>query len=359
MVKLIKRLSKKIGLQPGTVVYIGEQRHEPVTINVINYNKDSFQQVDVKSVEECFQYKGNGDITWININGIHDINIIEKIGQHFDIHPLILEDIANAGHRPKMEDWENFVFATLKMIYFDKEEELKSEQFSIVFGDDYVISFQEVPGDVFDSVRERLKKTTPRTRFLGTDYLTYSLIDAIVDSYFLVLENLGDRLEDFQEEVVSNPQKEGLQTIYDLKRELVYIRKVVWPLRELVGGFERSESSLFHDYTSPYIRDLYEHTMQVIDTVETFRDMVGGLLDIYLSSVSNRMNEVMKVLTIIATIFIPLGFLAGVYGMNFNTSISPYNLPELDFRYGYIFFWLVALFIAGALFLFFRKKKWL
>ena len=194
---------------------------------------------------------------------------------------------------------------------------------------------------------------------MGTDYLAYAMVDAVVDHYFYILESLGERIQDMEDELAETPQKESLGIIHELKRELIYMRRSVWPLREVIGGLDRSESDLIHDYTAPYIRDLYEHTVQVIDTVETFRDMVSGLLDIYLSSVSNKMNEVMKVLTIIATIFIPLGFLAGVYGMNFDTSISPFNLPELGFRYGYPLFWLTALLIGGGLFWFFKRKRWI
>jgi magnesium transporter len=361
MVRYIKKISQKTGLQPGTVVYIGDERKEPVSINigVIDYDKTEYRQFDVASAEECFPYRDSKTVSWININGIHDVSLIEKLGGHYGIHPLVLEDIANTGHRPKLEEGENYIFIVIKMLSLDEKGKIKSEQVSIVFGPNYVISFQERKGDVFDPLRDRLKKTVPRVKFMGTDYLAYGLIDAVVDHYFYILENLGERIQDMEDELAENPRKENLSVIHELKRELIYMRRSVWPLREVIGGLDRSESDLIHDYTAPYIRDLYEHAVQVIDTVETFRDMVSGLLDIYLSSVSNKMNEVMKVLTIIATIFIPLGFLAGVYGMNFDTSISPFNLPELGFRYGYPLFWLVALLIGGGLFWFFKRKRWI
>jgi magnesium transporter len=222
-----------------------------------------------------------------------------------------------------------------------------------------VLSFQERPGDVFEPIRERLRKTSPRVRFMNSDYLAYTLIDAIVDHYFVVLESVAANIEDVEDALIKNPQSEDLEAIHDLKRQLIMMRKATWPLREVVGGLERLETDLVKDSTSPYLRDLYEHTIQVIDTVETFRDIVSGLLDVYLSSVSNKMNEVMKVLTLIATIFIPLGFLAGVYGMNFDTSISVLNMPELGLRYGYIIFWIVAICIGGGLYLYFKRKKWL
>jgi len=360
MSRLYKRVSKKIGLMPGSVVYVGDKRDEDITITVIDYTDTNFEQKTVSSPEECFPFKNTATVTWIDITGIHDVEVVRKIGEHFDMHPLAMEDIVNTGQRPKMEEADSYVFVVLKMIYHNPaSEELAAEQVSIVFGNNFVISFQEKKGDVFAPVRERIQKTVPRVRFLGTDYLAYALIDAIVDNYFVVLESLGGEVERLEDILIDSPEPANLETIHDLKRELIFLRKAVWPLREVVGGMERSESSLYHDFTGVYLRDLYEHTIQVIDTTETFRDMVSGLLDIYLSSVSNKMNEVMKVLTIIATIFIPLGFLAGVYGMNFDTSASPFNLPELGLRYGYPLFWLVALGIGGGLFWYFRRKGWL
>jgi len=360
MSRNMKKASKKIGLKPGAVVYIGKDRTEEVSIDIIDYNETEITEKRVQRIEECFPYKDSPTITWININGIHDVEKIEKLGEHFRLHPLTLEDIANTGHRPKIESSDDYVFTVLKMLYIDsKTDEFISEQVSLVFGKNYVISFQEKQGDVFKAVRERIRKTVPRVRFMGTDYLAYALIDAVVDNYFLILEYIGEQIEELEDKIVKNPAPENLEALHDLKREMIHIRKSIWPLREVIGGLERMESELFHDYTRIYIRDLYEHTIQVIDTVETYRDMISGLMDIYLSSISNKMNQVMKVLTIIATIFIPLSFLAGVYGMNFDTSISPFNLPELGFRYGYIAFWIVVLIVGLGLVIFFRKKRWL
>ena len=360
MKKHFKKIRKQPGTKPGSVVYVGEERTEKVVIDIIDYNETEFEQKRVATVEECFPFKESPTISWINISGLHEVDIVEKIGAHFEMHPLVLEDIVNTGQRPKLEEFDSYLFASLKMLYSDRiNDELKSEQVSILFGRSWVITFQESAKDVFDGVRERIRKTSPRVRFMTADYLGYALIDAIVDHYFVVLEHLGERVEALEDELVTDPQTENLETIHALKRELIFIRKAVWPLRELVGMLERSESKLISASTGPYLRDLYEHTIQVIDTVETFRDMVSGLLDIYLSSVSNRMNEVMKVLTIIATIFIPLGFLAGVYGMNFDTTISDANLPELGFKYGYLMFWGLVLIIGGGLFWFFRRKKWI
>ncbi len=360
MAKLIKKHSKAKGLKPGEIVFIGQQKIEKPQIRIIDYSSTELQEIKVDSIEECLPFRDSETISWINIDGLHDVSIIEKIGSHFGIHPLILEDIANTGQRPKLEVSDNSIFLTLKMLYLDADSnEIISEQFSFLFGKNFVISFQERIGDVFEPVRIRLRKTIPRVKLMTADYLAYSLIDAIVDHYFVVLESLAIRIESIEDALIKQPQPEDLSIIHDLKRQLILMRKATWPLREVIGGLDRLETDIIQSSTSLYLRDLYEHTIQVIDTVETFRDMVSGLLDIYLSSVSNKMNEVMKVLTIIATIFIPLGFLAGVYGMNFDTSASPYNLPELSLRYGYLFFWVLVVLIGGGLLVFFKRKHWL
>ena len=360
MPRLMKKLSKTRGLMPGTVVFVGEKKLDKTQIRIIDYDESNIKEETVLTVEECFPFKEKPTITWINIDGLHEVDPIEKIGDHFNIHPLILEDIANTGQRPKLDTFENGFFLALKMLTINRDSnKIQSEQFSFVVGRNYVISFQERIGDVFEPVRNRLRKQMSRPRFMNSDYLAYTLVDAVVDGYFSVLETLSERIEAVEEQLIKAPGPETLEVIYEMKRELIYMRKAVWPLREVIGGLERMESDFIHDSTHVYLRDLYEHTIQVIDTVETFRDMVTGLLDIYLSSVSNKMNEVMKVLTIIATIFIPLGFLAGIYGMNFDTSVSALNMPELGLRYGYILFWVLALLIGGVLFIFFKRKKWL
>ena len=356
--KIIKG-SKKAGMKPGSIVYIGREREEPVNIDIIDYNESDFREIKTHKTEDCFPFKDSPTLTWINVDGIHDAKIVEGMGSHFDMHPLILEDIVNSGQRPKMENAGEYIFVTLKMLYSAKEDkDLKAEHVSILFGSGWVITFQETGEDVFGSVRERIKKTIPRVRFLMSDYLAYSLVDAVVDNYFIVLEDTGEKIEQLEDEISENPGPDSLETIRYLKKRLAFMRRAVWPLREVIGGLERAESKLMHEATRPYIRDLYEHTIQVIDTVETYRDMVSGLLDLYHTGVSNRMNEVMKVLTIFATIFIPLGFLAGVYGMNFDTSISPFNMPELGLRFGYIFFRAFAICIVLGLLWFFRRKKW-
>lgn len=352
--RFTKKSPEKAGLPPGTLVHIGEKMLEKAKITIIDYDETNFQEKEAKTVEECFPFKDEPTNTWINIDGLHEVDIIEKIGKHFDVHPLILEDILHTGQRPKMEDFENYIYIVLKMLSFNENEnEIKSEQVSLILSKNVVISFQESVGDVFNPVRERIRNGKGRIRKMGSDYLAYALMDAIVDNYFIILEKLGEKIEVLEEELITNPVPETLHMIHNLKREMIFLRKSVWPLREVISNLERGESHLIMESTTIYLRDVYDHTIQVIDTIETFRDMLSGMLDIYLSSVSNKMNEVMKVLTIIATIFIPLTFIAGIYGMNFE------YMPELSWQWGYPAVWAVVIVIGASMVLYFRKKRWL
>jgi len=354
MPRLIKKTSKKVGLIPGALVHIGEKKTEKARITIVDYDKKKFQEKEAKRVEECFPFKDKPTVTWINVDGLHQPEIVKKLGDCFGMHPLVLEDILNTDHRPKMEDFDNYIYIVLKMLtYDDKSDEVIAEQVSLILGSNFVISFQEKEGDVFNPIRDRIRGDKGRVRKMGADYLAYALTDAIVDNYFIILEKIGEKVEFLEEELVTNPTPETLQTIHNLKRELIFLRKSVWPLREVISGLERGESRLIKETTRVYLRDVYDHTIQVIDTVETLRDMVSGMLDIYLSSVSNRMNEVMKVLTIIATIFIPLTFLAGIYGMNF------LNMPELEWYWGYPLVLLVMVAICITMLFYFKGKKWL
>jgi magnesium transporter len=346
--------SRKAGLPPGTLVHIGEKKVEKAKISLIDYDETQFQERQVKTIEECVPFKDTSTVTWINIDGIHEVDIIAKLGTHFGLHPLLLEDILNTEQRPKMEDYGDYIFVVLKMLYRGEgRNEIEAEQFSLILGSNFVISFQESEGDVFDPVRDRIRKNKGRIRKAGADYLTYALLDAIVDNYFIILESIGENIEDTGQRMAVNPTPETLQLIYALKKEMIFLRKSIWPLREVVSGLERCESSLIDESTGAYLRDVYDHTIQVIDTVESFRDMVSGMLDIYLSSISNKMNEVMKVLTVFASIFIPLTFIAGVYGMNFAF------MPELTWRWGYPAI-LVVMTLAGiSMLVYFRRKRWL
>jgi len=354
MVRFMKKISKKSGLPPGTLVHVGEQRTERVRIRVLDYDEGHLEERDMASIDECFVYKDKPTVSWINIDGLHQVDLIENIGKCFELHPLILEDILNTTQRPKLQDFEDYICLILKMITYDEtKNQLHIEQVTLILGSNFVISFQETEGDVFDLVRERLRKGKGKIRKMGADYLAYALLDAIVDNYFIVLEKIGEEIESLEDELLEKPDPETVNGIHNLKRELIFLRKSVWPLREAVVGLEKGESPLIKDKTAIYLRDVYDHTIQVIDTIETFRDMVSGMLDVYLSSLSNKMNEVMKVLTIIATIFIPLTFIAGIYGMNFK------DMPELEWPYGYPMVWVVMILIGIVMLMYFRKKKWL
>jgi len=352
--RIVKKRSSKAGLPPGTLVHVGEKKVESVKITFIDYDEQDFQEKEVTNIEECLKLKDTATVSWINIDGLHDIELLEKLGKGFDLHSLVLEDILSTGQRPKFEDYEKHIFIVLKMLSFsDENQSVEAEQVSLILGQNYVISFQERIGDVFDQVRERIRNAKGRIRKMGPDYLAYALLDAIVDNYFVILERFGEKIESMEEEVVGNPTERTVQQIHSLKREMIFLRKSIWPLRELIGGLQKSESSLIHDTTDIYLRDVYDHTIQIIDTIESFRDMVSGMLDIYLSSLSNKMNAVMKVLTIIATLFIPLTFVAGVYGMNFE------YMPELKLKWGYGAVWLVMITVAVTMLFYFRRKKWL
>ena len=349
---MVEKISKR-GMPPGTLIHVGKKKMEKVRISAIDYDEKNLVEKDEISIEECKSFADSPSVTWINVDGLHDPEIIDKIGTTFDIHPLLLEDIMNTEQRPKIEDYDKYMYCVLKMVYMDKRKHICVEQVSIILGDTYVISFQERTGDVFESIRQRLKNKKGRIRTLKADYLAYSLIDSIIDHYFVILESIGEVIEGLEEEVIERPTRKTLLNIHKLKRNMLYLRKSVWPLRELVSYLKRSESDLIEDNTGFYLSDVYDHTIQVIDTLESFRDMVSGMLDIYLSSISNKMNEVMKVLTIIATIFIPLTFIAGIYGMNFA------YMPELQWKWGYFAVLGVMLIVFIGMIIYFKRKKWL
>jgi len=354
MPRFFNKMSHKAGLPPGTLIHVGERKAKEVKITIMDYDQTTFQEKELQTVEECFPFKETPTVTWININGLHEVSVIEKIGKHFGIHPLIQEDILHTGQRPKIEDFDTYILLILKMLRYDDEAStVRTEQISIILGLNFVISFQEVQGDVFNPLRERIRTGKGRVRRMGADYLAYALLDSVVDHYFILLETCGERIELLEEELALNPQPETLQAIHNLKQEIIFLRKSVWPLREVISGLERAESPLIHDDISMYLRDLYDHTIQVIDSVETYQDILSGMIDLYLSSVSNKMNEVMKVLTIFASIFIPLTFMAGVYGMNFEF------MPELKMRWAYPALWGAMIAVAASLLIFFKRRKWL
>ncbi|MFA5554855.1 MAG: magnesium/cobalt transporter CorA [Phycisphaerae bacterium] len=337
------------------IIQHGEKPPEPARITLIDYNEQQFQERQITEIEDCLQLRTEPTVTWINVDGIEDINTVLKLGKVFGLHDLVIEDIVTAWQRPKFEDYEEYIFVVFKMLtYNERTKSLDTENVSIVLGDNFVLSFQEKVGDVFEQIRNRIRASKGRIRKMGCDYLVYSLIDATVDHYFDIMEKIGERIEVLEDHVVTEPGSETLQEIHDLKTDMLFLRKSVWPLREVINNLQKTESDLIKNGTTLYLRDVYDHTIQIIDTIESYRDTVSSMLDVYLSSVNNRMNAIMKVLTIIATIFMPLSFFTGVYGMNFA------HFPELHAKWAYPFgFWAIVIVVVSSMLFYFKKKDWL
>ena len=350
--RFIKRLSQKSGMPPGALVHVGDRKVEEVRIRVIDYDKDHVEEKEISEADACRPYKGTRSVTWIDVRGLHRVNVIQSVGETFGLHPLVLEDILNTSQRPKIEEFEDYVFLILKMLTYDEEtDEVHVEQVSLVLGPSFVISFQEMEGDVFDPIRERIRKGGGRIRNAGADYLVFAILDAAVDHTFVLLEKIGDAIESIEDDLMDTPGPVVLDRIHVLKRELLFLRRSVWPLREVVGNLMKMEPGLVTERTEIYLRDVYDHTVQAIETVETFKDMASGLLDYHMSLMGNRMNEVMKVLTIIATIFIPLTFIAGIYGMNFE------HMPELAWSWAYPAVLGIMAVIVLLMILWFKRKR--
>ncbi len=354
MFKSAATVSAKAALPPGSLIHVGRPREEKPYIWVMNYDSEHVEMNENVPTEKVKGLICPGKKNWINIMGVHDVELVRQIGEAFSLHPLVQEDILNTHHRPKVEEFGDYLFIVMKLIHFNEAElSFTNEQISLVLGPDWVISFQEGPPDPFAAVAERISKNRGRIRRMGADYLAYSLMDGVVDSYFLLMENLGNVMEYLEDQVLAEPDRAVLNQLYQLKRELLEQRRAVWPLRELISSLVRGEFPIISEETLPYIRDVYDHTIQVIESTETLRENLAGLIDLYLNSVSNRMNEVMKVLTIVSTIFIPLTFLAGIYGMNFQ------HMPELAIPWAYPALLAVMLGIGLGMRSFFRRKKWL
>ena len=352
--RFLKRRSVKAGMPPGSLVHIGETPAQAVSIELIGYDPATFEEQRFQTVDDCLPHLERPGITWVNVEGVHDVEIIRHLGERFALHPLVLEDIVNTVQRPKIEDYDSYLFIVLRMLKPTGGGEFTSEQLSMILGPSYLFTFQEgIQGDVFDTVRERIRNGKGKSRGMGVDYLAYALIDAIVDNYFNVLEDLGERIVNLEENLTLSPDKATLIEINTIKQEIIFLRKAVWPLREAVSFLERGDSRLLSPSTRLYFRDVYDHTVQVIDTVETYRDLLSGMLDLYLSSISNRINEVMKFLTVIGTIFMPLTFLVGVYGMNFK------HMPELEWHNGYFMLWGLMIVLTIVMSIYFKRKRWL
>ncbi len=353
MAKLVKNISQKAGLPPGSLVYVGDKAEKELKITIVEYDHDAYAERDFSSLDACPVLGDSGKVTWLDINGLHHIQSLNKLGECYSLHPLVLEDILNTTQRPKLEDYGDYLYLVLKVLTCQEPlGEVISDQLSLILGRNFVISLHEGDETIFTPIRDRLK-SRGRVRRSPADYLAYALIDLVVDQYFVILERQGETIEDLEEELISRPGPQTLHKIHRLKRDMIILRRSVWPLREVLSQLERRESPLIQEATAIYFKDIYDHVIQVMDTIETFRDMLSGMLDVYLSSVSNRLNEIMKVLTIIATIFIPLTFVAGVYGMNFE------HMPELKWRWGYFAVLGFMGLIGICMLFFFKKKEWI
>ena len=353
--KLTKKISRQkelVGKAPGSLIYTGEVVDVPVELSVIRYSETHYDSFILKKATDAHEEKGVDHISWINVDGIHDVDIIKTIGKDFDLHSLLLEDILNIEQRPKIEIYGDNLVVFFKMMYL-RDNKLDIEPISLVLGPNYLISFQEKKGDIFDNVRARIKNTNGRIRKRGSDYLLFALMDAVVDNYFVVMEDIADKLELLEDKLFEDTDNKLLYELQQYRKQIVNMRRSVYPLREVVNKLNRAEFGVISEDTERFFRDLYDHTIQIIETIETFKETVSSLKDVFMTGVSNKMNEIMKVLTLIATIFIPVTFVAGVYGMNFD------NMPELSWEYGYEATWGLMLLMGGAMLVYFKKKKWL
>jgi len=352
--KRTENYKKYVGQVPGTLIYTGKKSDKDFHIECFDYTNDSIEESIVLNIDDVLNYKNTDSVTWINVDGLKHTDKIETIGNLYGLHPLVLEDIVNTTQRPKIDEYEDYLFIVLKMLYYDANEELIVEQVSLVLGKNYVLTFQEDEGDVFDTIRKRLRLSKGRIRGLKSDYLYYALIDAVVDNYFSIIETLGNKIEDLETELFTGNSRENVNVdVQQLKREILRVRRAIFPLREIISRIEKNEHPLIYKRTITYYRDIYDHLIQVSENIDIYREMIWSLMDMYMTTISNRMNEVMKVLTIIATIFIPLTFIAGIYGMNFE------HMPELEYKYSYFILWGIMILLFLAMLIYFKRKKWL
>ena len=342
------------GTAPATLVAPPEQAgHKPV-IKLIEYDAYSLEEHEVENVEEVFKCLENHKVSWIDISGLGDVELFRRLGQHFHFHPLALEDALSPGQRPKVDEYEGQLFILLQMAYEDKEEELIFEQVSLLLGKEYLVTVQEIPGrDVFEPVRQRLRGAGGNARFMKSDYLAYALVDAVIDHYFPIVESLGEAIEEMEETVLERPTRKRLHEVHEFRKALLQLRRAVWPARDVLAHLWRDETGLISDQTKPFLRDCYDNAISIIDLMETYRDAVRDIMDLYLSTLSIRTNEVMRVLAVITCIFAPLTFIVGVYGMNFEV------MPELKWQHGYLSVWLTIIAVSVGMILYFKLKKWL
>lgn len=349
-----EQASKMIGQAPGTLIYTGRKNTNKVSFEVYSYNEVELDKKASNQLSELIPILNDENKTkWINIDGLHNIELINELGNFFKLDPLMLEDILHVDQRPKMEDFGDYIFFTIKMFHNINSEGVEYEHLSFVLGKNTVISFQEQPKDIFDLLRERLINSYGKIRQKDADYLFYRFIDTIVDNYFLVLDRLAEKIETLEDEVMENPKSSTLKKLQVVRKELIYLRRSIYPLRESINSLLKNESKLLKKETERFLTDVYDHTIQIIESLETYRDLLSSIMDLYMNTSSNRMNEIMKVLTIMSTIFIPLTFIAGVYGMNFE------HMPELGFEWSYPIVWGLMILVALGMLYFFRKRKWL
>ena len=353
MARFLKKQTKSKGQSPGSLIFIGDQKMDSVQVRIIDYDSATLTDQQLSDIKDGSHFKNTDTVTWININGLHDTEKIKEIGQAFDLHPLVMEDILNTGQRPKIEEFDTYIFMGVKMIRFDtKTEMIRNEQLSIIMGDKFLLTFQEQTGDVFEPVRERIRRPKSRIRGSGTDYLAYALLDTVVDNYIYSIELIGEKIEDLEQDILAGDDSMVMEKINSFKREINYLRKSIRPAREAVLKMSRLDSDLIHETTIPFIKDLQDLFSQAAEAIDTYRDLLTDQLNIYNSVMGNKMNDIMKTLTIFAAIFIPLTFIAGIYGTNFE------HLPELHYRYSYFIFWAVLIALAGILLVYFKRKRW-
>ncbi|HOJ50243.1 MAG TPA: magnesium/cobalt transporter CorA [Spirochaetota bacterium] len=344
---------KKIGLPPGSLIYVGKNLKEKVTIEAFIYDEESYIETEIKKIDEIKSLKENKKTMWLNINGVHDIKIIEKIGEIFNLHPLLLEDVLNTTQKPKLDEYDEYIFLCCQMLSLDNEYNIIEEHISFVIGKNYVISFQERKGDVFDPIRDRIRFNKGKIKKMKADYLAYCLLDVLIDNYYLITEKISDKIENVEDVIINETKEDLITDIYKIKKDVIIIRKYIWPLRTIIAKLRKNENGIINKSINIFLKDIYDHTVEILETIEIFREILSGLLEINLSAISYKMNSIMKVLTIISTIFIPLTFIAGVYGMNFE------NMPELKWKYGYFAALGLMLLVALIMIKYFRKNKWI
>lgn len=353
MARFLKNCEQTKGQSPGSLIFIGTQKTDSVNVRVIDYDASTLTDQELLDIKDGSHYKKTESVTWLNINGLHDVIFIGDVGQVFELHPLVLEDILNTGQRPKIEGFNTYLFIVLKMIRFDEEaQKIVNEQLSIILGEHFLLTFQERPGDVFEPVRERIRRQKSRLRGSGPDYLAYALMDTVVDNYIYTIERLGEKIEDLEQEILLGQDATVMEKINLFKREINYLKKSIRPAKEAILKLSKLDGSLFHETTTPFLKDLQDLISQATEAIDTYRDLLTDQLNIHNSVTANKMNDIMKVLTIFAAIFIPLTFIAGIYGTNFE------YLPELHYKYSYYVFWAVLIAMAGGLLFYFKRKGW-